>query len=131
VLLFFGLAACGKRAPAPAENAVASASPIPEPVVSARRPSRRYLLARTPSRCETFFVDPDRVSPKIASPCPPDLDVGEHIRIVGRTCIREVDLADHDAAADDRRLPVVCPDTLTDLEKRERGERGERGERHE
>jgi hypothetical protein len=92
-----------------------------EPVVSARRPVRRYYLARTASRCEFFFVDPDHTSTRSSTPCPPDLRVGERIRIAGKTCMREGTEADAGPEAD-RVQPVVCPDPLTELEKRERGE---------
>ena len=46
------------------------------------------------------------------TPCPLDLQVGERIRIAGKTCLRE----SGDPA---RVLPVVCPDPLTNLEKRD------------
>jgi hypothetical protein len=58
------------------------------------------------------------VSAPTTTPCPPDLHVGERIRIVGMTCTREAD-------APERDQPVVCPDPLTNLERRDRGERRE------
>jgi hypothetical protein len=82
----------------------------------ARRPTRRLYLARTAARCEIYFADPGSVSPPLPTPCPGDLQVGERIRVAGKTCIRE-------GGERDRVEPVVCPDPLTDFGKRDRGER--------
>ena len=112
-LVAVALAGCKGRDAAPLETP--SASPLAEPVVSARRPVRRYYLARQPTHCEIYFSDPDRDSPVQAVPCPLYLEIGERIRIAGKTCVRE-------GGAPDRVMPVVCPDPLTNLEKRERGE---------
>lgn len=92
---------------------MAAASP-PAPTVSARRPARRYYLSRTASRCEIYRVDDDGISPPTETPCPIDLYVGESIRIVGKTCQRE--------SSDLERVePIVCPDPLTNREKRDLG----------
>jgi hypothetical protein len=72
-------------------------------------------MERIGARCEVYFVDPDAGSPRIDTTCPLDLRVGEKIRIAGKTCFRDSDDAE-------RKEPVVCPDPLTDIEKRERGE---------
>jgi hypothetical protein len=46
--------------------------------------------------------------------CPLELDVGERIRIAGKTCVRE--------GPDPARVePTVCPDPLTNLEKKDLG----------
>lgn len=106
-------AACHDGGGAPlASSAAPSASEAPAPAVSARRPARRYYLGRTQSRCEVFWVDPDQVSAPSATPCPPDLLPGERIRIAGKTCLRE-------GSDPERREPVVCPDPLTNTEKRD------------
>jgi hypothetical protein len=85
-------------------------------MLSARRPARRYYLAHTAERCEVYSVDPAGTTPPSPTPCPPDLRVGERIRIAGKSCFREGD--------DARRVePVVCPDPLTNLEKKDLGER--------
>ena len=57
--------------------------------VSARRPTRRYYLARTADRCEVYSVDGGDFSAPAKTPCPQDLEPGERFRITGRTCIRE------------------------------------------
>ena len=106
------LAGCHGRA----ESAptAASAAPAPEPtsMPSARRPLRRYYLERTAAHCEIYFADPGGASPRTPTPCPLDLEVGEKIRIAGKTCTRE--------SGDPTRVePVVCPDPLTNREKRE------------
>ena len=82
------------------------------PPVAARRPTRRYYLARTEQRCEVYSVDGDVFSENQATPCPMDLQPGERLRITGRTCTRE----STDPA---REVPAVCPDPLTNREKRD------------
>ncbi|MEP7119320.1 MAG: hypothetical protein ABJE95_00185 [Byssovorax sp.] len=89
--------------------ATASAS---EPRPPPRRPTRRYLFARTGNRCEVYSVDGEQVSASESFPCVADLNPGESIRIAGKTCTRESPDAD-------RREPVVCPDPLTNREKRD------------
>jgi hypothetical protein len=91
----------------------AAASASAAPAVAARRPTRRYYLARTADRCEVYSVDGDDFSEPQKTPCPQELEPGERFRITGRTCIRE----STDPA---REVPVVCPDPLTNLEKRDR-----------
>lgn len=105
------LAACQDRgAPSPAPSPTASVAPDPDPAASARRPARRYYLARTASRCEIFRVDETGVSSPLVTPCPLDLQIGERVRIAGKTCVRE--------SSDAERVePVVCPDPLTNKEK--------------
>ena len=111
--LALALAGCKDRsAPAPVPGPSASATPIPDPAASARRPARRYYLAHTAARCEVYAVDPDSVSPSLVTPCPADLQIGERIRIAGKTCIRE-------GGGADRVEPVVCPDPLTGFEKKD------------
>lgn len=76
-----------------------------------RRPTRRYYLARTSDRCEIYAQDGgDRTEP-LGTPCPEYLQIGERIRIVGKTCFLE------NTASIDRAKPVVCPDPLTQFEK--------------
>ena len=66
--------------------------------------------------CAVLWVDGDRSAAPEETPCPPDLEAGEQIRLTGRTCLRE--------GPDPARVrPVVCPDPLTNLEKYERGEK--------
>ncbi len=113
--LALALAACKDTRPAPPAPA-ASATPAPDPAASARRPARRYYLAHTAARCEIYAIDPDLVSPSLVTPCPADLQIGERIRIAGKTCIRE-------GGGPDRVEPVVCPDPLTGFEKRDRADK--------
>ncbi len=94
----------------PGPSASASASSAPRPPL--RRPTRRYVFARTANRCEVYSVDGEQVSVPESFPCVGDLNPGESIRIAGKTCTRE-------SPDVDRREPVVCPDPLTNLEKRD------------
>jgi hypothetical protein len=117
-LLLVALAGClaltGCKDKHPTAAAVeGSVAPDPEPVASARRPSRRYYLARTATRCEIYFADPGRVSSPEPTPCPLILQIGERIRVAGKTCVRE-------GGAPDRVEPVVCPDPLTNFEIKDR-----------
>jgi hypothetical protein len=118
--LALAIAGCGQggASPAPSVSAPASAPPsvsasAPAPAVSARRPTRRYFLARTSVRCEIYAADVDETTPAFQTPCPPDLIAGERIRIAGKACFRE-------SPDPLRRKPVVCPDPLTNFETRER-----------
>src|SRR5690242_10763857 len=54
-----------------------------------RRPKRRYYMSRTETRCEVYSVEGDEISTPVAALCPPSLEVGERLRIVGRSCFRE------------------------------------------
>jgi len=109
-------AACHDRGGAPPASSAAlpasAASEAPSAAASARRPTRRYFLGRTQNRCEVFWVEGDEVSTPQSTPCPPDLLPGERIRIAGKTCLRE-------GSDPERREPVVCPDPLTNQEKRD------------
>ena len=90
----------------------ASASAAGEPKPPLRRPTRRYFFARTANHCEVYSVDGEQVSASESFPCVADLNPGESLRIVGKTCTRESPDAD-------RREPVVCPDPLTNFEKKD------------
>ena len=109
-----GLGACQDHAPAPSPPPPGSAAPVADAVASARRPVRRYYLARTAKRCEIYRVDEEGISPPLVTPCPLELQIGERIRIAGKTCLRESSEAE-------RVEPVVCPDPLTNKEKRDLG----------
>jgi hypothetical protein len=52
----------------------------------------------------------------VPTPCPLFLEVGERIRVAGKTCVRE-------GGGPDRTEPVVCPDPLTNFEIHDRGEK--------
>jgi hypothetical protein len=112
------LGACDRGAPSaarrPSATRPSSSLESPETMPSARRPSRRYFLAHREGRCEVL-VEPAGETSFRPTPCPPDLLVGERIRLAGKTCFRE-------GGDPDRIEPVVCPDPLTDLERHERGE---------
>ncbi|MDI1432917.1 hypothetical protein [Polyangium sorediatum] len=88
-------------AAAPPPETPPSAAPSAAPP---RRPTTRHYLARTAERCEVYSVDRDAVSPATRTPCPPDLHVGERIRVMGKSCMRE--------GSTERRQPVVCPGAL-------------------
>jgi hypothetical protein len=93
---------------APTASASASSEPRPPP----RRPTRRYYFARTANRCEVYSIDGEQVTAPESFPCVADLNPGESLRIAGKTCVRE-------SPDPDRREPVVCPDPLTNFEKRD------------
>lgn len=96
-----------EEAPMPAASAAAASSAeLP------RRPTRHHYLARTSERCEVYSVDHDVVSPAQRTPCPQDLQIGERIRVAGKTCLREGRV--------DRTQPVVCPGALIDADQKAR-----------
>jgi hypothetical protein len=111
------LAACARdpAPPSPASSASARASvaATPDPP---RRPAKRWFMSRTPARCEVYAVNAEgeAVFAVEPAPCPRYLEVGERIRIAGKTCMRE-------GSPDPARLvPVVCPDPLTAAEAADR-----------
>ena len=107
------LSACKREASdAPADPAPSAAvAPDASAAAPPRRPTKRWYMARTQERCEVYSGDGEVVSPAIEAPCPRYLEVGERIRIAGKTCMRE---GTRDPA---REVPVVCPDPLTNAEK--------------
>jgi hypothetical protein len=104
--LLFALAACD-AAPAPAPAPAPSAR---APEAPARRPTRRYFVGRTASRCEVYHVGEAGLGQAVEVPCPQDLEIGERIRLAGKTCLRE-------SSVHDRVEPVVCPGALMDREE--------------
>lgn len=104
---------CGHDAPS---GEATTAAFDPEPIPSARRPTKRYYLARTAERCEIFSEDLGERTEPVMTPCPEYMLIGERIRIAGRTCFLV------NQAQPDREKPVVCPDPLTRFEKHDRGE---------
>ncbi|AUX39486.1 hypothetical protein SOCE26_008780 [Sorangium cellulosum] len=115
--LLAGLGACrgdaggeGAGAPSSDGGAALAAEGTPAP----RRPTRYYHLRRTDEGCETFWIDGDLVSASQTVLCPPDLLVGERLRLTGKTCIRE------SAQTPARAVPVICPLPLTNMEKADR-----------
>jgi hypothetical protein len=108
--------ACKDGGPIALPATSASATPAFSAPAAARRPVRRFYLAHTATRCEIYFADPGSVSTPLPTPCPSELQVGERIRVAGKTCVRE-------GGERDRSEPVVCPDPLTDFERRDRGEK--------
>ena len=89
-----------ETAPPPPEVSASAAPSAPPP----RRPTIHHYLARTAERCEVYSVDRDVVSPATRTPCPQDLLVGERIRVMGKSCMREGNT--------ERTAPVVCPGVL-------------------
>jgi hypothetical protein len=106
------LVACKREAgDAPAEPMV-DADVAPDAAAAPpRRPTKRWYMGRTQERCEVYSVDGEVVSPPTPAPCPRYIEVGERIRIAGKTCMRE------DTRDPARAVPVVCPDPLTNAEK--------------
>jgi hypothetical protein len=108
------LAGCKDASPSAGPSHAAASAPEPEAMASARRPARRYYLERTAARCEVYRVDEAGTSTPAPTPCPVELLVGERMRIAGKTCMRE--------SSDPERVePVVCPDPLSNKEKRDLG----------
>jgi hypothetical protein len=112
-------AGCGGPSASTAVTTDAGASPpldaapaLLTPDAPLRRPTRRYFFERTETQCEVYSVDNAQKTPPEAFPCPPDLLIGERLRLVGKTCTRE-------SPESERREPTVCPDPLTNLEKRD------------
>jgi hypothetical protein len=106
------------------EQPTSSAPPAeqdPEPSLedlgTVRQSEETWVMTRTGERCQVTLhvngqlvdTDPERYA------CPKDLQVGEWIRITGKTCIRE-------GGPVERKVPVVCPDYLW-YAKRERAKR--------
>ncbi|WP_437531627.1 hypothetical protein WME79_03065 [Sorangium sp. So ce726] len=114
--MLFGVAAC--QGEAGREGGVAEVSDggaaLPEGAPTPRRPTRHYHLRRTDDGCEIFWIDGDLVSASQAVVCPPDLEVGERLRLTGKTCLRE------SAQTPARAVPVVCPLPLMTMEKADR-----------
>jgi hypothetical protein len=79
---------------------------LPTIVMSARRPTRRFYIERTSDRCSVYYEDGGSRSPTEDAPCVQDLLLGERIRLVGSTCMRE-------GASEARSLPVMCPNELS------------------
>ncbi|MNC90541.1 hypothetical protein D3C83_66490 [compost metagenome] len=69
-------------------------------------------MIRTSDRCEVVIEKDDREVERLPKKyaCPKDLLLGEWIRITGMTCVRE-------GGSPERKLPVVCPDYLTNAER--------------
>ena len=111
-LLLCATGACKREvSEAPPEPAASVALAPDGGVAAPRRPTKRWYMGRTPERCEVYSVDGEVVSPATPAPCPRYLEVGERIRLAGKTCIRE------DTRDSARAVPVVCPDPLTNAEK--------------
>jgi hypothetical protein len=114
------VAACQDATPVevhvvPGTSAVDSVA-VPIAITSARRPTLRHILERTEERCEVYSVDGEWVSPAERTPCPQDLEIGEVIRVAGKTCFRE--------GTRERSRPVVCPGPLLLRERRDGGTDG-------
>lgn len=88
-------------------------APVVVSAAPARRPTLRNFLVRTDERCEVFAEDGAEVSVAERVPCPQDLEVGERIRVAGKTCMRD--------GRPERRRPVVCPGALIAREMRDAG----------
>lgn len=78
---------------------------LPRIAMSAKRPSKRFFVERTSDRCTVYFEEDGRRSPGEDAPCVQDLLLGERIRLLGSTCVRE-------ASSESRSIPVMCPNEL-------------------
>lgn len=104
-LVSMQLAACSRVESSDAGPPVDTIT-LPKIVMSASRPTRRYFVERTSDRCSVYFEDAGQRSKSADVPCVQDLLLGERIRVVGATCIRE-------ASSESRSIPVMCPNELS------------------
>jgi hypothetical protein len=72
----------------------------------------RHYMTRTDKRCELYWVEGDVISPPVPAPCPAVLDIGERIRMSGKSCFREGTPA--------REQPVVCPGEMLFADQKDR-----------
>lgn len=100
------LLGCDDVAPRDRDAAVLAPAALP----SARRPTRTFYFARTTERCEVYWHDGEEISSAEPHPCVRELEPGERIRLVGKTCIRE-------STVTARQVPVLCPDPLMATER--------------
>jgi hypothetical protein len=117
IVFVFVVASCQDSAPVevhvvPAVSGAPSVA-APTATTSARRPTIRHVLERTEERCEVYSINGELVSPAERVPCPQDFEVGELIRVAGKTCFRE--------GTRNRSRPVVCPGPLLLREQRDAG----------
>lgn len=93
-----------------------SARNTPEPelpmLASVRRPTEQHVMIRTGERCEIVVELGLPAGEELIGEyaCPVDLELGESIRMLGKTCTR-------DSPNPARALPVVCPATLARSER--------------
>ena len=114
VVSSWGLAACeGSADEAPPEGDL-TAGLVDASADSAapRRPAKRHYMTRTDKRCELYWVEGDVISPPVPAPCPAVLDIGERIRMSGKSCFREGTPA--------REQPVVCPGEMLFADQKDR-----------
>ncbi len=101
---------------------------VPEPTAEAawhpevRRAPWTFVFEKTGPRCTIFRIDAGERKTKIdEAACPIDMELGERLRLAGKTCLRE-------GGGPGREVPVTCPDPLTNAEidfleaKRKKGE---------
>jgi hypothetical protein len=79
---------------------------LPRIAMSAKRPAKRFFVERTSDRCSVYFEEGGQRSPSEDVPCVQDLLLGERIRLLGSTCVRE-------ASSENRSIPVMCPNELS------------------
>lgn len=94
----------------PPHEAEESELNVPSALLSARRPDVEFYLQKVGDRCELYWQRGDVRGPAEDRACYEDMLLGERLHIVGMVCMRE-------SAEPSRVMPVVCPDTLTNLEK--------------
>jgi hypothetical protein len=105
-----GATACGEEG---GEASVArAAEPTAEPAwnPAVRRPPWTFVFEKTGPRCAIFRIDGGERKTKVEdAACPIDMEVGERLRLAGKTCLRE-------GGGPAREVPVTCPDALTNAE---------------
>lgn len=71
----------------------------------------RFTMERVTDRC-IVVIESGPIAEKLPTmfACPKDLELGEKVHLVGRTCMRE-------SIVKDRNVPVLCPDYLTNAER--------------
>lgn len=88
----------------------ASGGDIPSALRVARRPEVEFYLQKVGDRCEVYdeVLGVKGVGKDAA--CPAEMLLGERLQIVGMVCMLQ-------SAEPSRRLPTVCPDSLTNFER--------------
>jgi hypothetical protein len=103
-----GLTGCDDEPPRARPSAF-DAGPPPS-FSAARRPAETVYLERESERCAVYWQANGVESVKKEVRCPRDLELGERLRLTGRTCHRE-------SPTGAREVPVRCASPLFQVER--------------
>lgn len=110
VLSIASAGACSEKASLATHSDSTSELKIPSALLSARRPDVEFYMQKIGDRCEIYWQRGEERSKGQDEACLFDMVLGERLHIVGMVCMRE-------SPEPSRVMPVVCPDSLTNLEK--------------